>query len=77
MPRSGRSRRALREASAGDTILRENLAENDRAAAMGNDRGLVKLTLDGKGQIQRASIVDPLAAELAGTLALAMSRKVD
>ncbi|MET0436051.1 MAG: FAD-dependent oxidoreductase [Devosia sp.] len=63
-------------ASAGDTILRENLAENDRAAAMGNDRGLVKLTLDGKGQIQRASIVDPLAAELAGTLALAMSRKV-
>lgn len=61
---------------AGDTILRENMAENDRAAAMGNDRGLVKLTLDGKGQIQRACVVDPFAAELAGTLALAMSRKV-
>lgn len=63
-------------ARAGDTILRENIAENDRAAAMGNARGLVKLTLDGKGHIQRASIVDTLAAELAGALALAMSRKV-
>lgn len=60
----------------GDTILRENIAENDRAAAMGSARGLVKLTLDGKGHIQRASIVDPSAADLAGTLALAMSRKV-
>lgn len=68
-PRAGKAR-------AGDTILRENMAENDRAAAMGNDRGLVKLTLDGKGQIQRACVVDPFAAELAGTLALAMSRKI-
>ncbi|MCR6636721.1 FAD-dependent oxidoreductase [Devosia sp.] len=64
------------KARAGDTILRENMTENDRAAAMGNDRGLVKLTLDGKGQIQRACVVDPFAAELAGTLALAMSRKI-
>lgn len=64
------------KARAGDTILRENMAENDRAAAMGSDRGLVKVTLDGKGQIQRATIVDPFAAELAGTLALAMNRKV-
>lgn len=64
------------KARSGDTILRENMAENDRAAAMGNDRGLVKLTLDGKGQIQRACVVDPFAAELAGTLALAMSRKI-
>ncbi len=64
------------KARAGDTILRENMAENDRAAAMGNDRGLVKLTLDGRGQIQRACVVDPFAAELAGTLALAMSRKI-
>lgn len=64
------------KARAGDTILRENMAENDRAAAMGSDRGLIKLTLDGKGHVQHASIVDPFAAELAGTLALAMSGKV-
>lgn len=64
------------KARPGDTILRANMAENDRAAAMGSERGLVKLEIDGKGQIQRASIVDPLAGELAGTLALAMSRKV-
>ncbi|KFL32782.1 hypothetical protein JP75_01110 [Devosia riboflavina] len=64
------------KARVGDTILRENLAENDRAAAMGNDRGLVKLTLDGKGQVQRASLAGPFAAELAGTVALAMSRRV-
>lgn len=64
------------QAHSGDTILRENLAENDRAAAMGSDRGLVKVMLDGKGQIQRASLVGPHAGELAGTLALAMSRKV-
>ncbi|MBO9589047.1 FAD-dependent oxidoreductase [Devosia sp.] len=64
------------KARTGDTILRENMAENDRAAAMGSERGLVKLALDGRGQIQRASLVDPFAAELAGTLALAMNRKV-
>ncbi|MGV3575231.1 MAG: FAD-dependent oxidoreductase [Devosia sp.] len=64
------------QARVGDTILRENIAENDRAAAMGNARGLVKLTLDGKGRIQRASIVDAFASELAGTLALVMSNKV-
>ncbi|HWV20697.1 MAG TPA: FAD-dependent oxidoreductase [Devosia sp.] len=64
------------KASAGDMILRENMAENDRAAAMGSDRGLVKVTVDGKGHIRRATIVSPLAADLAGTLALAMGGRV-
>lgn len=66
----------LGRARAGDTILRENLAENDRAAAMGSDRGQVKVVLDDKGYIQRASLVGPHAGDLAGALALAMSRKV-
>jgi pyruvate/2-oxoglutarate dehydrogenase complex dihydrolipoamide dehydrogenase (E3) component len=68
-PRQGSAR-------AGDMILRENMAENDSAAAMGGERGLLKLVLDGKGQIQHASLLSPFAAELAGTLALAMNRKV-
>lgn len=61
---------------AGETILRENLAENDRAAAMGADRGLVKVTLDGRGRVLRATLVAPHAAELAGVLALAAARKL-
>ena len=65
-----------RKAPAEDMILRENLAENDRAACMGNEGGMVKVSLDGKGQIRRASVVGPAAADLAGVLALAMARKV-
>lgn len=60
----------------GDTILRENLAENDRAAAMGSGGGMVKVSLDGGGHIRHACVVGPGAAELGGVLALATGRKV-
>ena len=59
----------------GDTIIRENMAENDRAAAMGNAAGLVKVLINGQGQIQQASLIGPHAVELAGALALVMGRK--
>ncbi|RYE54292.1 MAG: NAD(P)/FAD-dependent oxidoreductase, partial [Hyphomicrobiales bacterium] len=59
----------------GDTILRENMAENDRAAVMGRDRGLVKVLVSAQGRIQRATVVGPQAGELAAALALAMGRK--
>lgn len=59
----------------GDMILRENMAENDRAAAMGRDRGLVKVVVNGQGHIERATIVGPQAGELAAALSLAMGRK--
>ena len=59
----------------GDTIIRENMAENDRAAAMGSAPGLVKVLVNGQGQIQRASLIGPHAVELAGALALVMGRK--
>ena len=61
---------------AGALILRENFSENDRAAAMARDRGLVKVAVNGQGQVQRAAIVGPGAAELAAVLALAMDRKI-
>lgn len=59
-----------------ETILRENLAENDRAAAMGVDQGLVKVALDSRGHILKATVVAPQASELAGVLALAMSDRL-
>ena len=64
------------KAQSGDIILRENFSENDRAAAMGSDQGLVKVTLDGKGFIQGLSLIGPQGGELAAVMALAMERKL-
>ena len=64
------------KAAAGESVLRESFAENDRAAAMGGARGLVKMGVDAKGHILRASLVGPQSSDLAGVLALAMGRKL-
>jgi len=58
----------------GDTLLRENLAENDQAAAMGITCGLVKAWVRPDGRLARTSIVAPHAAEMAGVLALATQK---
>ncbi|MDV3253235.1 FAD-dependent oxidoreductase [Devosia sp. BK] len=58
-----------------ETILRENLAENDRAAAMGQGSGLLKVSVSENGQIARATILGTDAAELAGVLSLVADRK--
>jgi len=60
----------------GEQVLRENFAENDRAAAMASERGLVKVSVDAQGHILRAGIVGPRAAEIAGALVLAADRKL-
>jgi pyruvate/2-oxoglutarate dehydrogenase complex dihydrolipoamide dehydrogenase (E3) component len=64
------------KAGQGESVIRENFAENDRAAAMGSARGLVKVGVDARGQILRASVVGSQASELAGALALAMGRRL-
>jgi pyruvate/2-oxoglutarate dehydrogenase complex dihydrolipoamide dehydrogenase (E3) component len=43
---------------------------------MGSARGLVKVGVDARGQILRASVVGSQASELAGALALAMGRRL-
>lgn len=58
-----------------ETILRENFAENDRATAMGQGSGLLKVTVSEQGQVQRASVVGPEAQEMAAVLAIAMAHK--
>ncbi|KKB75903.1 hypothetical protein VW35_19310 [Devosia soli] len=60
----------------GEQSLRENFAENDRAAAMASERGLLKVSVDAQGQVLRAGIVGPRAAEIAGALALAADRRI-
>ncbi len=58
-----------------ETILRENFAENDRATAMGQGSGLLKVTVSEQGQVQRASVIGPEAQEMAAVLAIAMAHK--
>src|SRR5690606_830546 len=47
----------------GDMLLRESFAENDRAAAMGMDRGLAKVLVGAAGEIYRAAVVGAFAPE--------------
>ncbi len=62
--------------AAGHAILRSGLMENGKARAAGQDRGLVKVLVNPKGQVMAASLAGPEAGELAGVLALAMEKGI-
>jgi len=68
----GRSTAADRKLRPGTSVVRVNLAENDRARARGRGHGEIKVLADEDGRILGASAVGPEAGELAGVLALAM-----
>jgi pyruvate/2-oxoglutarate dehydrogenase complex dihydrolipoamide dehydrogenase (E3) component len=61
---------------AGHALLRSNLSENDLLRARAEEGGLIKVLVGPKGQVLGASIVGPLAGELAGVLALAVDRGI-
>src|SRR5690606_31049182 len=57
-------------------ILRANLGENARLAAEGRQGGLIKLAVYKRDLIVGAAVVAPEAGEIAGMLALAISKRI-
>lgn len=60
----------------GFRVLRAAYAENDKARAHRDMRGLAKLMIDRSGRIIGAGIVGPGASELAGLFALALAMRL-
>jgi pyruvate/2-oxoglutarate dehydrogenase complex dihydrolipoamide dehydrogenase (E3) component len=67
---------AGRRRSAGFRVLRQSLAENDRALSTRAAEGLVKVVFDARGQVRGASIVGPHAGELITLYAFAIANRL-
>jgi pyruvate/2-oxoglutarate dehydrogenase complex dihydrolipoamide dehydrogenase (E3) component len=65
-----------REAGHAVTLLRQDLAGNDRAKAEATTEGLIKVVLGKGGRILGATIVAPRAGEMIGLWGLAIQRKL-
>lgn len=60
----------------GEMLLRESFAENDRAAALGVERGLAKVSVSANGEIARAAVVGAFAPEFVAVLTLGMDKRI-
>ncbi|HTU53282.1 MAG TPA: dihydrolipoamide dehydrogenase, partial [Acetobacteraceae bacterium] len=57
-------------------VVRWKLAENDRAIAEGETRGMVKLVATKRGRLLGAGILSRAAGEMTGTFTLAIERRL-
>ena len=70
----GLSEEQLMQQDAKGTVLRSDIAGNDRARATGQGEGLLKVMVDRKGKIRGASMVGPHAGEVIQPWILAISQ---